>query len=204
MSSRVRAVLVLLLMFGVLLLAIAGYRATRAGAAAAAAERRAQNLVAAAREIDTIRAELPTWAVVASPDADSLAKRAGQTVASAGLPASSLSSFSTQTESVGSPTPSGARIQRRRASIVLSGITLPQLGSFLTAWRSQEPDWMIVTIDITQDGLDSSGRAGRGSAGGAGGSGGGGDLPIRVVLAAESLTLRRASVRGTGTEGTRP
>ncbi len=204
MNSRVRAALVLLLMLAALLLAIAGYRAVRAGASAAAAERRAQTLSAAAKEIDTIRAGLPVWALVASPDAASLAKRAGQVVASAGLPASALSSFSTQTESIGSPTPSGARIQRRRASIVLSGVTLPQLGSFLTAWRSQEPDWMIGTIDITQDGLDSSGRAGRGSAGGASGGRGGGDLPLRVVLTAESLPLRRGSVRGTGNEGTRP
>lgn len=193
MNPRLRFSLVLAIALGAFVLVFACTRAFRAESAAREAERRAGQLGAAAAEIDTLHAGLPAWATSSASESDTLAKRAGQVVASAGLPASALSSFATQSELTGTPTASGSRIERRKANMVLTGVTLPQLGSFLNAWRSREPEWVVAGIDVSPDGLSSASRV----------SAAGGDLPLRVVLTAESLALRRSTTGRPRTEGTR-
>lgn len=94
----------------------------------------------------------------------------------AGLPASALVSLSPEAESqlAGQP---GLRVSRRRATLTLTGVTLPQVGKFLDAWRSAEPAWTPASIDISPAG----GKAPEA----------GGDLPLRVVITIEAAVVRR-------------
>ena len=94
----------------------------------------------------------------------------------AGLPASSLSSLSPEAESQLFSQP-GLRVYRRRATLTLSGLTLPLVGKFLSAWRSAEPAWTPASIDLSP----------------AGGTvpEAGGDLPLRAVITIVSVGARR-------------
>lgn len=94
----------------------------------------------------------------------------------AGLPASALASLSPEakTQLAGQP---GLRVSRRRATLTLTGVTLPQVGKFLDAWRSAEPAWTAASIDISPAG----GKAPEA----------GGDLPLRVVITIEATLVRR-------------
>lgn len=94
----------------------------------------------------------------------------------AGLSASVLASVSPEAEShlAGHP---GLRVSRRRATLTLSGVTLPHVGKFLDAWRSCEPCWTPASIDISPAG----GKAPEA----------GGDLPLRTVITIECIAVRR-------------
>lgn len=104
-----------------------------------------------------------------------LASRVATAIQRAGLPASALSSLSPEAES---PIANhhGLRIARHRATLTLAGVTLPQVGAFLDAWRTNEPAWTPVSIDITP----ASGKAPEA----------GGDRPLRVVISVESVVAQ--------------
>lgn len=98
----------------------------------------------------------------------------------AGLPASSLASLSPEAESqLAGQT--GLRVSRRRATLTLSGVTLPQVGRFLDAWRSTEPAWTPASIDLSPVG----GKAPEA----------GGDLPLRAVIAIEITAVGHDGVQ---------
>lgn len=94
----------------------------------------------------------------------------------AGLPASALASLSPEAESQLGGQP-GLRVSRRRATLTLSGVTLPQVGRFLDAWRSAEPAWTPASIDLSPAG----GKVPEV----------GGDLPLRAVITIECAAVRR-------------
>lgn len=119
---------------------------------------------------------------------EALASTVSSVLAQVGLPASTLESLSPQSataEPVGGGVAGGgavggnaARVYRRRATLVLGPITLPQMGQVLSTWRSLAPRWIPTRIEMTP------GTGGR-SAPVAPGS----DLPLRVVVALEQVDL---------------
>lgn len=66
-----------------------------------------------------------------------------------------------------------------RAVVTLSPVTLPQLGTFLAAWREREPGWTVSSLDLSPQTDKAEGKAG------------GRDLPLRVVIGLETLFVDR-------------
>jgi hypothetical protein len=129
-----------------------------------------------ARELARLRAGAPSWTAQERPGAG-LAARVSAALAGCGLPASALSTLSPEAESGVGET--DLRARRTRAVVTLAPVTLPQLGGFLAAWRSGNPEWTVGSIDIAPQ-----------SAAGAA-SGSGGDLPLRALVTLETLFVDR-------------
>lgn len=168
-------------------------RARRAEARADSALAVFTAVAADARELDRLRVGRDNHVDQAGPEAApvQLAPAVSATLAACGLPASVLSSLSPESESIeqvaprdGSASPpQTVRLIRKRATLVLTPITLPQLGRFLHDWRGRSPDWTVARLDVEPRG---AGEKGAGVTPGA-------DLPLRVTLSIESL---RAAERG--------
>lgn len=136
--------------------ALAGATAvTHAALSSAAAQRNAdlaQSALDSARgaqaELIAISA-LPTAGVTAisreSVDATPLAQRVSDTLASAGLSVSVMQSLSPDSS------PTEGPVQRRRATLSLAQLTLPQFGRFLAAWRDRSPHWAVTSVSLTPD-----------------------------------------------------
>jgi hypothetical protein len=132
----------------------------------------------AARELISLQAAAPAWARHGRP-ATGLTPRISAVLSAAGLPASAMSSLSPEAES---PIGDSELLARRtRATLTLGGVTLPQLGSFLSAWRSREPQWTIANLDLSPQG-------GKGESAG-------GDMPLRVVIGLETLFVESGPAR---------
>lgn len=125
-----------------------------------------------------LRAQRPTWSAPTSAATDTgLATSISAVLSSCGLPATTLSSLSPESGAAGPVEGTGdVKVQRQRSTLTLVQITLPQLGGFLEAWRRREPAWVCSSIEIAPE-------SNKPAAAGA-------DLPLRVVLALESLRLR--------------
>ncbi|MBK9189389.1 MAG: hypothetical protein IPM33_10590 [Phycisphaerales bacterium] len=65
---------------------------------------------------------------------------------------------------------------RRRTTLTLTGIALPQIGRFLDDWRTTEPAWIPVSIDLAPMGGKPPET--------------GGDLPLRAVIGLEFTSIR--------------
>ncbi len=103
-----------------------------------------------------------------------LASRVSAALARCGLPPSALSSLSPESAVGEGPS------RRQRAVLALGGVTLPQLGSFLNAWRSAEPDWVVSSIELSpQMGAPVTPGA---------------DLPLRAVIGIEAVYVERVAV----------
>jgi hypothetical protein len=75
--------------------------------------------------------------------------------------------------------------RRTRAVLTLAPLTLPQLGGFLAAWHSREPQWTVSSIELSpQPGNQAQSAAAPG-----------GDLPLRAVLGLETLFVDQGGGR---------
>lgn len=133
-------------------------------------------LAATARDAESIRvlkASIPPE----TPDepAGGLTQRISASLLRAGLPATALASLSPEAESPGASQP-GVRVARRRATLTLAALALPQVGRFLDDWRTTEPAWVPVSIDLAPMG----GKPPEA----------GGDLPLRAVIVLEFTSIR--------------
>ncbi len=127
-----------------------------------------------AQQIAAARASAPAWAARPRPWRG-LARSVSAVLESSGLPPSALSSLSPEAvAAVSDQAQLGAK--RQRASLSLTGVTLPGLGRFLEAWRSAEPAWTITSIDI---GPERSAAATAPAEGG--------DLPLRALVRLEAF-----------------
>lgn len=117
--------------------------------------------------------------------APQLAPAVSGALASCGLPAAALSSLSPESESIeqAAGAPHAVRMIRARATLVLTPVTLPQLGRFLQAWRERSPRWTVTRLDIEPRFATAGQAAGQAAASP------GADLPLRVVIGIESLSL---------------
>lgn len=155
-------------------------RALRAHARAAEAMTSVQE---AARHAETIASTRARDGVVASATDNArggLAARVAAVLQHAGLPASAMSALSPEAESPAAHL-SGVRVVRRKATLTLAGVTLPQVGTFLDVWRASEPAWVPASIDLSP----ASGRAPEA----------GGDVPLRVVVVIESVVTTHEEQR---------
>lgn len=125
---------------------------------------RAHDAARDARRIVERRVALPTSD---ARDESPLARRVGAALASAGLDAGTLADLSPEAH-----LPS-AGLVRRRGTLTLTGVTLPEVGRFLAAWREAEPAWTVTAADLTPE----SSRAAPPGA----------DRPLRAVLTVEAL-----------------
>ncbi len=103
-----------------------------------------------------------------------LATKISAAMSQAGLANAALQSLSPEAQTPLS-SETGAKLSRQRATLTLSGTSLPQLGAFLNAWRTSEPDWFISGIDLSP--INAPARE----------SALGADLPLRAVLTIEGL-----------------
>jgi hypothetical protein len=103
--------------------------------------------------------------------AGGLASKVAGAMASAGLATASLQSLSPEAQAA---IASQAKLSRQRATLTLANMSLPQVGMFLNAWRTAEPDWIISGIDLTP--ITSKDTPSIGS-----------DLPLRAVIIIEGV-----------------
>lgn len=75
--------------------------------------------------------------------------------------------------------PESTTSTRRRATLVLSPITLPELGRFLAAWNLLEPSWVVSDIDLVPIRQRDSTP--------------GSDLPLRATLTATTIRSQESS-----------
>lgn len=127
---------------------------------------------ASLRDLQARRPELMTSHLAI----DGLAPRITTTLSVAGVPKSALQSLSPEAESP-SHLGQGVQLFRKRATFTLVGVTLPNLGRFLDAWRHAEPAWTITSLDLAP----ASGPA----------PPQGGDLPLRVIITIDSIRISR-------------
>ncbi|MDX9911483.1 MAG: hypothetical protein RBS39_06610 [Phycisphaerales bacterium] len=99
------------------------------------------------------------------PQRGSLAERAARALARAGIDPASLVSVTP------APIPGTNATTDERATVVLSGVTLPQLGRLLTTWSDAEPGLAFRAIDLER-GRDEDAAPGQ-------------DVPARAVLTIE-------------------
>lgn len=133
---------------------------------------RLESTEAKTAEIKQLRSQ-STVTPSAGKDAAGLTPRLTQSLAVAGIPSSSLASLTPQNETI--RTPDGKQAIRRRAAVTLAPVRLPDLGTFIDAWRRQNPEAIISSIDLSPESGASASP--------------GGDLPLRVVMTIESLAV---------------
>lgn len=154
--------------------------------------------------LDRLNSEAPAWTSRqrSAFGQGGMAAAINDALAKAAIPASALASFSppgeppatprsTSASSSSNSTASGAPVSpiRRRAVLTLAPVTLPQTGSLLAAWREAHPDWTITSIDLVPEPITASTSRRREAASpilpGT-------DLPLRAVIAFESLSAPNA------------
>jgi len=105
-----------------------------------------------------------------APPSTGLASQISKALAHCGIPASTLQSLSPESQSA-----SGTGCIRKRATLNLTGLTLPQVGAFLAAWRGA--DYTVSSIELSP--LERTPQASAASPGA--------DLPLRAVITLEGL-----------------
>ncbi|MCK6476468.1 MAG: hypothetical protein L6Q35_06525 [Phycisphaerales bacterium] len=153
-------------------------------------------------ELATLRAAWPAFAASDAPSED-LTRRVSRVISAAGLASSVLSNVSPDSDQpAGSAkSPGGTPLYlRRSARLSLDGVTLPDLGRFLEAWRKAEPGWVVTSIDLS---------ATSGTSGGSriktpeNGSTSGRDRHLRALLAVEAIVATSdGSTRSPAGDGT--
>lgn len=131
--------------------------------------RRLELVDAKVAELKRLRVESPP-PTLGPRDEGGLAPRLTQTLAAAGVPATSLSSLTPQNETI--RTADGKQALRRRAAVTLAPIRLPEPGVFLDAWRKQNPQAVVSSIELSPEPSTTAPP--------------GGDIPLRVVMTIES------------------
>jgi hypothetical protein len=161
-------ILVIAASAGVLI--VGGSRAARAHAESAESRRELISVTHQASELARLRRggrDFPN-----RPEGG-LAAKVASAMSRAGLASSILQSLSPEAQSAISGE-AGARIFRQRATLTLAGLSLPQVGKLLDAWRTAEPDWLVSSIDLTPITSKDSPSIGT-------------DLPLRAVIAIEGV-----------------
>ncbi len=127
-------------------------RSTLTTRALADAQRHEYQLAAAQlAELGSLRHKAPTFVTADMPSED-LTRRITRSLTMAGLSPSAMTSLTPESDQAASAARTSENKPlyiRRSARLTLDGITLPQLGKFLEAWRSSEPGWLASSIDLS-------------------------------------------------------
>jgi hypothetical protein len=180
------------------------YSAARHGLRLAEAQNRA--VVAAASEIEVLKRSTPTVAAGARPQPN-ISGQVTDVLVEAGLAPALLTNLTPESDTAvdtgniarGMGTTSAARYRRQSARLTLEPATMPDLGRFLAAWRTSQPQWAIASINVspltTMKG--SRGRSGATSTGSVADASEEQELvspnrPVRVNLVIECLYVDQA------------
>lgn len=167
-------------------LGITNWNYARSKRLASVQVQRLNKLTKHASTISEVGASLPAWAFGPKPPG-SLAPEVSAALAGSGLPPSAMASLSAEPESSGSLATGAAgpvQARTRRGTLVLTSVTLPQLGAFCATWRERQPGWSIAALDVGPETGNANARSQIAATGG--------DLPLRAVLTLESISLERS------------
>ena len=184
MTPRTTVLLAVALASSVTTVAWLASRAFHAASELESQRQRITAVVAKVAELDELRQRVQVVTIAQAQDED-LTRRVTKTLASAGLPAAALSSVTPDADQPAGRTSQGnAAFIRRSARLTLDGLTLPQLGRFLEAWRSSTEGrgWTVAAIDITQGTSEQNTRIKN-----AGQETPRRDQPLRVLLAVQAI-----------------
>jgi hypothetical protein len=149
-----------------------GLRASHAAGMARRERARTETMLADIERVHILRASLATTGTAEADSGVPLATRVAGVLSAAGLAQSNLGALSPESTTQRS---GGGTTVRRRATMTLQSLTLPELGRFLAEWRSREPSWTVTSIDLNpQERAKPTPGA---------------DLPIRAVVLLESLSF---------------
>jgi hypothetical protein len=177
--TMLQRILILLLLPALGVAAVQFIAARAARAESRSALNRLEATLGQVRTIETLSARTASWAQRGRPSLaqGGLTTAVNEALAAAGVPAAALASLSPAAEMpvTSQADSSGPVAVRRRASLTLAPISLPQVGRILAAWREAHPDWTISAIDFSPE---APGRREPSP---------GSDLPLRVVITLETL-----------------
>lgn len=154
---------------------LVGWSFERAHAARSVADREAASFHRARQQVERLASMSQPIMPDAGEDQATLAARVASVLAKAGLPRQSLEALSPETRQAISKE-DGVGVARHRATLTLTPITLPELGRFLAAWQRDEPAWTITGLDLSPQRQPTDTV--------------GGDLPLRVLVTLETMTVR--------------
>lgn len=184
MNTTPRMCWCLALLPSVIMLTGGGVAWSRAARENAEQSARLSRIMTSVESLARRRSELPRWATHA-PSTDALAPQVSAALTSAGLPASVMKSLSADSGAGGVTGGSATHIRRRRATALLQPVTLPQLGRFLQQWRQRQPMWTVAALDVQPEAVQAGSEVAKL----------GGDLPLRVTVALESLSVETRAKR---------
>ena len=129
--------------------------------------------------LQTLQVALPSWVTRAPVDATLLTSRVSDALAASNIPPARLIALSPESD----VTLSGAgavQTKRRRATLTLAPISLPELGRFVDRWAQREPGWTIAALDLIPQAAKDENRVDQQQ------------HTLRVVLTLESTFLHEA------------
>jgi hypothetical protein len=154
----------LALVVAVLGLAALGWSASHYSAASRAqalAQSQHRAITAAATEIESLRRAAPSVAASAKPQPN-ISGHVTDALVEAGLAPALLTNLTPESDTAierSARSPSDApRYRRQSARLTLEPTTLPDLGRFLAAWRSSQPQWTVASITIAPVSAGTRGR----------------------------------------------
>jgi hypothetical protein len=105
-----------------------------------------------ASEVLTLRETMPAIAEASNRQSTRLINDVTTCLSRAGIASSAVAAVSPEDGRV--ETFQQVRYQRIRARITLRAVTLPQLGDFFSQWKSQQPGWIIDSVQLDPQPLD--------------------------------------------------
>jgi len=147
-----------------IILIITGTRAARAHAERSDARAALTLVTRQANEVVRLRHAAKDSSLPNRPESG-LAGKVSQGLSRSGLAPSVMQSLSPEAES------SDKGLVRQHVTLTLAGLTLPQVGKFLDAWRSNEPNWVVSGLDLSPAGAGTPGA----------------DLPLRAVITMDAM-----------------
>lgn len=146
------------------ILIVTGTRAGRAHAERSESRAALTLVTQQANELVQLRHAAKDSSLPARPESG-LAGKVSQALSRSGLAPSVMQSLSPEAES------SDRGLVRQHVTLTLAGPTLPQVGKFLDAWRSNEPNWVVSGLDLSPAGAGTPGA----------------DLPLRAVITMDAM-----------------
>ena len=169
----------------------AGRSALQARAAAVRAQASWEQLADAASRVRQAQATSPSFDEPVGDAQTAMIAKVSTALTRAGVPVARMTSLSPAGASPVGDTVrlsdhSTVRRVRRSASVTLDPVSLPDLGAFLSAWRGEQPQWRVSSLQLTPVPIKPSELSGTKSL-----PGNVLARPLTVHLTLESTTLER-------------
>lgn len=155
-NKAVRLIAAIAVLASVGLLAWSASRVVTALGRADAAHTRLTQIQTAATELAALEQRQPSASLGKRPERN-LSGQIADALAEAGLPPTTLASLTPEEDAPitaapstnGRPTTNSLAYRRQAARLTLEPLTLPDLGRYLSAWRTRQPEWTTSSIQIS-------------------------------------------------------